>query len=144
MAIHYQTSQPVPQAQEVTFTNHEDVNDVTPNRAMNETMDIGRRETNLSSSSVLLQSAEPLHLTSDPGSHDHQTQTYVPPPSDLSNEPSQSGIEQQSYDVWPPFFHPTMQDILPDSEMLNLPQVNMRPIDLDYFELENWFMATNP
>ncbi len=37
-----------------------------------------------------------------------------------------------------------MLDVLPDSEMLNLPQVDMDSIDLDYFDPQNWFMSTNP
>lgn len=124
--------------------DYENGNEVGPNTDTTEATDMDRRERDLSSlSSVLLHPAESLHLISNQCDPNHQSQTHAPP-SSFTNEPSLSGIEQQPYDVWPPFFHPTMLDVLPDSEMLNLPQVDLSSIDLDYFEPENWFLSTNP
>lgn len=124
--------------------DYENGNEVGPNTDPTEVTDMDGRDRNLSSlGSVLLHPAESLHLTSNQCDPDHQSQSHAPP-SSFTNEPSLSGIEQQPYDVWPPFFHPTMLDVLPDSEMLNLPQVDLSSIDLDYFEPENWFLSTNP
>lgn len=130
----------MPQAPEVALADHDNG---FPNTDIDERMDVGRRETNLSLGTGLLQSPGAHDFTSGQSDHDRSTQTQIPA-SDLSNELNLSGNEPQSYDVWPPFFHPTLLDTLPDSEMLNLPQVVMDPTDLDYFEPENWFMYTNP
>lgn len=143
LGIQDQNNHTVPHTPEAELAEQESHNEPAPNTDANETMNIGRRQTNLPLGPTLLQPAEPLHLTSNQPDRDHQTQTPVLP-SEFSNELNQSTMEQQSYDVWPPFFYPTIADVLPDSEMLNLPQVDMGSIDMDYFEPENWFMSTNP
>ncbi|KAJ9608506.1 hypothetical protein H2200_007494 [Cladophialophora chaetospira] len=146
LGIREENSQSIPRPSEVALTDQGTANELprNTNTDMTDAMEIGRRQTNtMSLGSVLLQPAEPLDLPSGQIDYDHQTQLQVPP-SDFSNEPSQPGFEQQPYDVWPPFFHPTMLDLLPDLEMRNLPQVDMGSTDLDFFGPENWFMSTNP
>ncbi|RVX67076.1 hypothetical protein B0A52_08319 [Exophiala mesophila] len=114
-----------------------------PNTDVTRVRDMDGRERNLSLDSILLHSAESMPpLNSNECGPDHQPQAQAPP-SSYTDQPSLSGMEQQSYDVWPPFFHPTMLDVLPDSEMLNLPQVDLSSVDLDYLEPENWFLSTN-
>lgn len=128
------------------FTNCDNGNDLMPNAHIDMTvgsMTTDRQDTDLQLDSIPLQNAESVHVASNQSRHDHQAHIGVPP-SHLSNETSQYDAEQQSqlYDVWPPFFHPTMLDVLPDGEMLSLPQVDMGSIDLECFDLENWFMPT--
>lgn len=132
LGIQDQTHQTVPQTPKATLTNHDNG------------MNIDRQEMNSTPSSVPLESTEPLHLSSNRNGHDQQAVRYVPS-STLYNESSQSGFGQQSYDVWPPFFYPTMLDVPPDSEMLNLSEIDMGSTDLDYFDFEqaNWFAFTN-
>ncbi|KAK5074574.1 hypothetical protein LTR70_010144 [Exophiala xenobiotica] len=128
---------------EVALTDRGTGNEIAPNPNINEAMDIGDRQTSFSMASADLHSAEPFPLTSNNDPHSYQTQPQVPS-SDLSSEPGPFGIEQQLYNLWPPFFHPTMLDVPLDSEIFNLPQGDMGSIDLHGFQPEDWFMSTNP
>lgn len=142
LGIQYQNDEIVPPAPGDTLTDYENSNEAAPNTEMNETIGIGRGSTSSSLAYVPLQSAEPHNLTSYQGDNHHQPQTNVPN-SDFSNGISQSGVENQSLEVWPPFFHPTVMDILSDTEMLNLSQVDMGSLGLDYLEPDSWFSFTN-
>ena len=142
LGIQDSNNQAEPQALPLASTETGNGNEDLLNANTDEAMRTSGRETSFPDGSMLLQNAEALHLTSGLNDYDLQTQTNVS--SDFANETSQSGIEQHAYDVWPPFFHPTILDVLPDGEMLNLPQVNMDSLDLDFFEPEDWFMSTYP
>ena len=143
MGIQEHATQNPSENMEVALSDRGTGNEVAPNPNINEAMDIGDRQTSFSMASADLNSAEPLPLTSNNDPHSYQTQPQVPF-SDLSSEPGPFGIEQQLYNLWPPFFHPSMLDVPLDSEIFNLPQGDMDSIDLHEFQPEDWFMSTNP
>ena len=146
-------SDSVPQVPDAALTNdHENENnegvlDADTHAAANSAIS---RTTNLplgdsTSSHPMAVDSVRLPFSDQNGNHDYQTQPMaLPPPlEELANRPPiRLDIEQQPsyYDIWPPFFHPTMTDVLPDNNFLSSSQVDLGDsIDLDYFEPEHWF-----
>lgn len=143
------TAQPEPMAQVDTSTTSatalDNVGSMAPNSHIDMVATTAGRHQDIPSASLLFQTTEPLDFASDQYGHDQQAPMPNPnAQSQASGELSQYEVEQQSkmYDVWPPFFHPTMLDVLPDGEMLSVPQVDVSSIDFDYLDSENWFMPT--
>lgn len=140
LGIQCQSNESVSQATDITLPNHE--HHVTPLVDNTRPVTLAEEEINLLQGPTILQSAENFHLTSDQSDHSHRIQAQTPH-SEFCGDQNEFSLEQLSYGIWPPFFYPTMSDLLPGNGMFDLPQIDMNPIDLDHFEPMNWFASTN-